>query len=690
MRRILLGLVAGAWLASVASAQTVVGERLQLSTGPCTLRSGSGAPAAGLGAVCDTYFRTDSPYTVLVKTGASTWSEIYRAGGTDVAVADGGTGLSSFTTGDLVYASGATTLAGRAAVATGQVLTSAGTSTAPVWSASPSVTAVTASGAVSGATVAGTTSMTTPSLLAAADLTLTPTGDLILAPTGLDVLPNSGYTKNLGALTNKFLALHVAELWAETLVAQNTIATIGGRILVGPTTTLTSDLASGATSMSVKHNQMVSGARVVLQVNNAIEWIAVTSAASGSGPYTYSISRDLDGSGANNWTAGDAVFNTGTTANGFIDLYSVAGVIAGSTAGPTIVGNVRTGTTYSDIAPRWAIGNLNGIAGYATDVYGAFFGDAAATNVTVDATNGFRIRNSTTNKFVADTSGNLSIVGDLTVGTSGIIRSGATDYATGTGYVLDYNAGTPRVRVGTTAGNRIAWDGTDLTVVSANVALDSTGVSLAMNTSPPPPPAAPPPLATTNAVRFTAGDGGTSALGGGYDSSGKYLYLQVENDDSGDYGRMKLIAKGETDGGTERTSYIELSAGYLNGSDLLGEYVDVSADFVTFSTSVESMVNMKVNGAITLNTDVSSQNAGSIAQTAVNGLTLRGVSGSTYDFFLGNRSGTGVIANVANTTEIQIAGVSSDGNGKVLCVKSDGAIGTCNASSIGDSTCTCG
>jgi hypothetical protein len=47
---------------------------------------------------------------------------------------NGGTGLSSFVTGDLIYASSATTLIGRAAVATGRYLRSAGAATAPVWS----------------------------------------------------------------------------------------------------------------------------------------------------------------------------------------------------------------------------------------------------------------------------------------------------------------------------------------------------------------------------------------------------------------------------------------------------------------------------------------------------------------------------------------------------------------------------
>ncbi|HEC62494.1 MAG TPA: hypothetical protein ENI27_09635 [bacterium] len=66
----------------------------------------------------------------------------YRVGGTDVAVADGGTNLSSYAVGDLLYASGTTTLSKLADVAVGQVLISGGIGVAPAWSASPIVTTI--------------------------------------------------------------------------------------------------------------------------------------------------------------------------------------------------------------------------------------------------------------------------------------------------------------------------------------------------------------------------------------------------------------------------------------------------------------------------------------------------------------------------------------------------------------------
>lgn len=628
-------------LAAVAEAQTVTGARFQLTTGPCTLRSGSGAPSTSLGAVCDTYVRTDSPYTVYVKTGASTWSELYRAGGTDVAVADGGTGLSSWTTGQLVYASGSTTLAGLTAVSSGQVLASNGTGAAPVYTASPSVTALTASGAVQGATVTGTTSVTTPTLTASANLTLSPTGDIVTSPTGLDILPGAGYTYNLGALTNKYLTLHASELWVETLVAQNTLATIGGRVLVGPTTTLTSDLASGATSMAVKHNSLANGDRVLLEANGSVEWIAVASGSSGSGPYTYTITRNLDGSGANNWTAGDAVFNTGTTNSGFIDLYSSAGVISGS--GPTIVGNVRTGTTYNNIAARWAIGNLNGLYGYGATTYGTAFGDPSATNITIDATNGLRIRNSTTNKLTADTSGNLSILGDLSVGTSGILRSGATNYSTGTGYVLDYNGGTPRMRVGTTSGNRLDWDGTNLTIKSANLTADSTGVSVAPGSS----------FTALNAYGFSTTTGQMGMYGGDpYTSLGRVVALISSWTGAGNYAgsgntvTAQLIAANQpSSGGTSKVATVNA---YVATSGTPASNVLLSAETIDFQTPSSGSFLFSLDNTTRSTSPFIRTNGNYLvinSRTAANGGALYLNHDNSADIYLGAAGGAQYIYN---------------------------------------------
>ncbi|WP_447514065.1 hypothetical protein, partial [Clostridioides difficile] len=42
-----------------------------------------------------------------------------------------------------------------------------------------------------------------------------------------------------------------------------------------------------------------------------------------------------------------------------------------------------------------------------------------------------------------------AVIGTIEVSIHGNIRSGASSYASGTGWILEYNGGTPRFRVGT-------------------------------------------------------------------------------------------------------------------------------------------------------------------------------------------------------------------------------------------------
>jgi len=241
-------------------------------------------------------------------------------------------------------------------------------------------TGITASGAGAGLTFSATgahtiqashasgtltvTAGSTVTVSAGGNLVLSPTGDITLDPTGNDILPNTGYDLNIGSLTKKFLTLHAAELWVETLVAQDTIATIGGRVIVAPTTTLIADVTGIATSIDVKHNQMSSGDRVLLQANGKMEWMAITSSPSAiTGGYRYNVTRNLEGFDGDTWTAGDAVVNTGQAGSGFIDLYSMESVLGRPVE--YIYNYNQTGAVYT--------GN------YATSSNWTIFGDGANT-----------------------------------------------------------------------------------------------------------------------------------------------------------------------------------------------------------------------------------------------------------------------------------------------------------------------
>jgi hypothetical protein len=387
-------------------------------------------------------------------------------------------------------------------------------------------------------TVVDTINVSTLTTPAATDLSLTPTGNIKVYK---DVVPDTALARKIGLASSKYLAIYAAELFVDTLIAVSSQATVGGRITVAPTTSLTANLAVGATLGFFKHNQPDkghilymedSGAAEYLQVDSwpivavdtTAEWFEVagdftTTFTNGrtfvvrgstgnnatwtvssaayqagtvrtritvtgnitnatvdgyvayldSGPYLYRLVRNLEG-GTDAWNSGDALLNTGTTGSGFIDLYSVSGVLSGT--GPAIVGNVRTGTAYNAISPRWAIGNLNGLYGYVVDTYGAAFGDPAASWVKIDSTNGVRLGYNSTTKVQIDSSGNAKFTDSVTAGSSNdIVTLSAVD-ATYRLWIGHASAASAPFRISKTG----AVTGTNVSFTAGGVTLDSTGL----------------------------------------------------------------------------------------------------------------------------------------------------------------------------------------------------------------------
>jgi hypothetical protein len=353
------------------------------------------------------------------------------------------------------------------------------------------------------------------------------------APYGTGMLhPTPTYAVNLGRIDRKWLTVHAAELWVESLVAQDTIATIGGRVIVGPTTILTRDVAPSDSTIYVKHNSfklhvggVEFGSKLFLQSDGKFEAMYVLDGTTPGGSanpvtgaieYGYSVQRDRDGSGANQWYAGDAVIDTGKFdgSSGFIDLYSINGLNPSSSLfGPTIVGNVRTGAFWYDWRERWAIGNLDGLYGNTGTIYGVAFGSpTSGLHMQIDATNGIRFLDSgnlaygswdmsgivtvgrtdaahivfapaaqielrkaggATTMLLDATTGDLSLTGNL--------KSGASSYSIGAGYWLGYNAGTPQLRIGqapATNARYFAYDGSTLRLSSDGLTIDENGMVL--------------------------------------------------------------------------------------------------------------------------------------------------------------------------------------------------------------------
>lgn len=297
-------------------------------------------------------------------------------------------------------------------------------------------------------------SLTTILVNSTAELTLNPVGNLILDSQAGATIPGGSIQDDLGAYNRKWKTLFAAELYVETLVAQDVIATIGGRIMVAPTTSLIADVSNVANTIDVKHNNLQNGDFVVLQTAPSgvaqIESMRITSSATiVSGGYRYTVTRNLDGTGANAWVAGDAVVDI---TDGYIDLTSTSTML--NHFGPVIAIYDRTSVgSWNGLTPVAAMGNLRNFVDISTDTYGFALGN----NLTLTPSTGF-----------------IGMTGDVSNGlrlfnTPLRMFNGATE----TVHIQGWND----IWIGTsTSDRRLQWNGSTLTIVGAvTIQAGSTG-----------------------------------------------------------------------------------------------------------------------------------------------------------------------------------------------------------------------
>lgn len=222
-----------------------------------------------------------------------------------------------------------------------------------------------------------------------------------------DLLPMATYSGNVGTDARKWLALAAAEMRVETIVAQERIATMGGRLTIGNSNILTRDLSGATTSpttMCVKYPSfklhvggVEYGSKLYMEKLGQFEAFTVFNTTTPTvdptfGDYCYTVDRNQDLSGQNAWQAGDGIIDTGKVGDGFIDLYAFRGLRSSSEVGPAIQFNRRTGTGHNSWATYTAIGHLNGICGNGAGVWGAVFGNCASgLHLQADATHGIRM-----------------------------------------------------------------------------------------------------------------------------------------------------------------------------------------------------------------------------------------------------------------------------------------------------------
>jgi hypothetical protein len=278
---------------------------------------------------------------------APTFQAAYQPGGTDVAVADGGTNLSVYAVGDVVYASGTTVLAKLAKPGTpaGEVLTFAACATAPSWVAA-------SGGVVSGGTnnavlradgTGGSTSQGSGVLITDANAVLIGCGSVSLPALAFKCDTDTGFFRDAN-----LIKLAVGG-------ALNTTFT-GGVVLIGDT--------GSCVSQGLVVNQAANDDSIFALKSDDVAHGATTTAEADT--YFFIKKANAGGGAANLYGFGDA---NSVQAVGII-LTPVAGIAAQATKTTGGIGllsvNAGINTSGTAVADAAANGNLFAIRGAAS------------------------------------------------------------------------------------------------------------------------------------------------------------------------------------------------------------------------------------------------------------------------------------------------------------------------------------
>lgn len=376
------------------------------------------------------------------------------------------------------------------------------------------------------------------------NLSVDGTGKATFSPSGGNMLFNShlafsgsyGMASHLTpSLTDTYDLGSNSRLWRKgwlskldaVVFAENTITLLGGWLWVPKYAgTAAEDIDTTETSIDLGADTGVMAVNDFIAFRQAlkVEYMQLT-AYEGSNVWT--VTRNLDGSGANTWPQGAPYACLGYSGTGRIELDA-------QTANPRI-SMIRQGALYNVQTELLRIGDLNGAWDYESETWGVAIGEytSGKTNLTLDPTNGFRVRSYSTARleltpagvlnvrdsggtavFTFDASAGAEFAAPLTLGSGGGIYQGTSgSFASpGTGLKIWNDSGMGRIAAYSGGTLQAGFDtGGAFTAGGGTITLDSTGMTVASGSSYP------------NAVFFhqQPGDG---AHGGGIWGSGAAEY----------------------------------------------------------------------------------------------------------------------------------------------------------------------
>jgi len=287
------------------------------------------------------------------------------------------------------------------------------------------------------------------------------------------IYPNVSDTYDLGDYNRLWRKIWGSELSA-IVFAQYTQVLLGGWFTVSKGEGIVkAAVTAAATRIDLGSNNFATNDIIVFRgigvAGQQVEYMKVGTLVSGT---TYNVTRNLDGTGANAWADGSVYGNWGQTGNGRVELNAY------DTPRMSVYSQ---GMSYNDATEEIRIGDLYGQWGYNTNTYGAAFGSykSGKANITIDPTNGIRIRNY--NQDVIKLTGTAaSFENFITLGTNGGIRQGTGTWGSSfTGTAMWNDSGVMNVG-GWKSGVKQWWGDSDgkLYAGGGDVILDENGIAI--------------------------------------------------------------------------------------------------------------------------------------------------------------------------------------------------------------------
>ena len=195
---------------------------------------------------------------------------------------------------------------------------------------------------------------------------------------------------------------------------KDVISCVGGNLAVLPADVLATDMtALDAADVVIEGNEtFVNGDLLRIRTGSGVagdgsdddEWFEVTNAA---GAPTYVVDRDKGtdyGVDSNpTWPKGAAVVNYGQSGDGLVYM------TASDTNAPYLTVMTHAGAPWTALSEKVRIGNLNGYAGYAADIYGVAIYEDANNYLLFDPTNGIRIASNTSDAITIKDGGVITL-----------------------------------------------------------------------------------------------------------------------------------------------------------------------------------------------------------------------------------------------------------------------------------------